>query len=423
MRIEDTDLERSTPESVQAILDGMAWLGLDYDEGPFYQMQRMARYKEVIAQLVGAGKAYRCYASKEELDVLREKQRARGEKPRYDGRWRDSTQSPPLGVAPVIRFKNPLGGEVVINDLIKGPIVVSNSELDDLIIARSDGTPTYNFCVVVDDWDMGITHVIRGDDHVNNTPRQMNILAALGAELPHYAHVPMILGADGQRLSKRHGAVSVMQYAAEGFLPGALLNYLARLGWAHGDAEIFSLPQFVEWFELAAVNRAAAQFDGDKLVWVNQQYLKQAPLDALAEDLARRLAAKGLSPALGPPIAAAAELFRDRSNTLAALAEHAAMLYDEPVLTADQRSQQVTAQIRPALQTAHQRLADVAWEREAIGALLKSIVSQHQLKLPQLMMPLRQLITGRSTTPSLDAVLALLPRERVLARLAAALAS
>ena len=295
LRIEDTDLERSTPESVQAILDGMKWLGLDWDEGPYYQMQRMDRYREVVQQLLDEGKAYYCYASKEELDALREAQRARGEKPRYDGRWRPENakgRTPPAGVKPVVRFKNPLDGEVTFNDLVKGPITFRNSELDDLVIARADGTPTYNFCVVVDDWDMKITHVIRGDDHVNNTPRQINILRALGAEPPQYAHVPMILGADGERLSKRHGAVSVMQYAEEGYLPEALLNYLARLGWSHGDDEIFSMRQFVEWFDLEHISRSAAQFNPEKLLWLNQQYIKTAD----PERLAHYMASHGFAP-------------------------------------------------------------------------------------------------------------------------------
>jgi len=283
LRIEDTDLERSTQESVQAILDGMTWLNLDYDEGPFYQMQRMDRYKEVIQQLLDEGKAYYCYASKEELDAMRAEQEAAGQKPRYDRRWRDSSATPPAGVSPVIRFKTPLDGVVVIDDLVKGRVTVHNSELDDLIIARSDGTPTYNFSVVVDDWDMRITHVIRGDDHLNNTPRQINMLKAIGAPLPQYAHVPMILGADGERLSKRHGAVSVMQYQEDGYLPEALLNYLARLGWARGDEEVFDMDQFVEWFNLEAISKSPAKFNPEKLLWINQQYLKGADDQRLAE--------------------------------------------------------------------------------------------------------------------------------------------
>src|SRR5487761_2289050 len=283
LRIEDTDLERSTEASTQAILDGMAWLGLDYDEGPFYQMKRLDRYREVVEQLLSAGHAYYCYASKEELETLREGQRARGEKPRYDGRWRDSKATPPAGVKPVIRFKTPLTGEITFNDLVKGPITVANSELDDLVLMRADGVPTYNFGVVVDDLDMNITHVIRGDDHVNNTPRQINIMQAMGATIPEFAHVPMILGPDGERLSKRHGAVSVMQYRDEGYLPEALVNYLARLGWSHGDEEMFTREQLVAWFDLGHISRSPARFNPEKLDWLHQQYLKSVDDGRLAE--------------------------------------------------------------------------------------------------------------------------------------------
>jgi len=283
LRVEDTDLERSTEASTQAILDGMAWLDLDYDEGPFYQMKRLSRYQEVVEQLLRDGHAYYCYASREELETMREGQRARGEKPRYDGRWRDSSATPPAGVTPVIRFKTPRDGEVTFNDLVKGPITVANNELDDLVLVRGDGVPTYNFGVVVDDLDMNITHVIRGDDHVNNTPRQINIIKALGAALPEFAHVPMILGHDGERLSKRHGAVSVMQYRDEGYLPEALVNYLARLGWSHGDEEMFTREQLVEWFDLKHISHSPARFNSEKLDWLNQQYLKTVDDARLAE--------------------------------------------------------------------------------------------------------------------------------------------
>ncbi|MDB5748398.1 MAG: glutamate--tRNA ligase, partial [Massilia sp.] len=286
LRIEDTDLERSTPEAVQAILDGMQWLGLSHDEGPFYQMQRMDRYREVIKGMLDAGTAYLCYCSPEEVEAMRERMRALGEKPRYDGTWRPEPGKtlPPVpdGVKPVVRFRNPLDGEVTWNDVVKGPITIANKELDDLIIARPDGTPTYNFCVSVDDWDMKITHVLRGDDHVNNTPRQINILQALGAELPQYGHLPMILGADGQKLSKRHGAVSVMEYPEQGYLPEAMLNYLARLGWSHGDDEIFSMAQFTEWFNLEHLTASAAQFNPEKLAWLNNHYIKLADNERLA---------------------------------------------------------------------------------------------------------------------------------------------
>src|SRR5687768_6829214 len=302
LRIEDTDLERSTAESTQAILDGMAWLGLDYDEGPFYQMQRLARYHEVADRLLRAGNAYYCYCSKEELDAMREQQRAAGLKPRYDGRWRHSKETPPAGVKPVVRLKNPIDGAVAFNDLVKGEIIVANSELDDLVLLRADGVPTYNFGVVIDDLDMNITHVIRGDDHVNNTPRQINIYNALGAPLPHFAHVPMILGQDGERLSKRHGAVSVMQYQEEGFLPEALLNYLARLGWSHGDEEKFSRDQLVEWFDLEHISKSPARFDPEKLKWLNAQHLKESDDVRLAELATLFLVQHGLDLKKGPPL-------------------------------------------------------------------------------------------------------------------------
>src|SRR5688572_2342913 len=287
LRVEDTDLERSTQESEQAIFDAMAWLGLDYDEGPFFQMKRLARYKEVAEQLLAKGLAYRAYETKEELDAMREAQTARGEKPRYDRRWRESKEAPPSGRTPVLRFKNPISGDVTWTDLVKGDITVSNDELDDLVLLRTDGVPTYNFGVVVDDIDMAMTHVIRGDDHVNNTPRQINLYRALGADLPHFGHVPMILGSDGQRLSKRHGAVNVMQYRDDGFLPDAMVNYLARLGWSHGDEEVFSREQLVEWFDLEHVSRSPARWDPEKLKWMNAEYLKRLDDGALAAAFAK----------------------------------------------------------------------------------------------------------------------------------------
>lgn len=416
LRIEDTDLERSTDESVQAIFDGMAWLGLDYDEGPFFQMQRMPRYKQVIRQLLDAGHAYHCYCSKEELETMREAQRAKGEKPRYDGRCRQRTTAVP-GVNPVVRFKNPLDGDVIIDDLVKGRVVVGNKELDDLIIARGDGTPTYNFCVVVDDWDMEITHVIRGDDHLNNTPRQINILHALGAPLPQYAHVPMILGHDGERLSKRHGAVSVMQYFEEGYLPEALLNYLARLGWAHGDEEIFSLDQFVQWFELEAISKSAAKFDPEKLSWVNQQYLKAADNVRLVE-LARPFMAQDCcDPAHGPDMAQVFGLLKERVSTLKELADAAVYFYRPIEAHADLRQQHLTTAVKPALEALTARLESVEWQRAALSALIKEICAAHGLKMPHVAMPLRIMITGEAQTPSIDAVMALIGREEVLRRL------
>jgi glutamyl-tRNA synthetase len=416
LRIEDTDLERSTPESVQAILDSMKWLGLDYDEGPFYQMQRMDRYKEVIAQLLDEGKAYHCYCSKEELDVMREEQRAKGLKPRYDGRCRHRTEPVP-GVSPVVRFKNPLDGEVIIDDLVKGRIVVSNAELDDLIIARSDGTPTYNFCVVVDDWDMAMTHVIRGDDHVNNTPRQINILKALGAPLPQYAHVPMILGNDGERLSKRHGAVSVMQYFDEGYLPEALLNYLARLSWAHGDDEIFSLEQFVDWFDLADISKSPAKFNPEKLTWVNQQYIKATDSAKLVELARPFMAVDCCDPSRGPEPVRVVDLLKERVTTLEELADAAVYFYRQLEPHEELKAQHLTAEIKPVLAELVKKLGSVEWRKDAISAALKETIAAHNLKLPKLAMPLRVMVTGETQTPSIDAVMELIGRDETLRRI------
>jgi glutamyl-tRNA synthetase len=416
LRVEDTDLERSTDESVQAIFDGMNWLGLNHDEGPFFQMQRMPRYKQVIQQLLDEGHAYHCYCSRDELEAMREAQRAKGEKPRYDGRCRQRTASV-HGVSPVVRFKNPAEGAVVIDDLVKGRVVVSNGEMDDLIIARPDGTPTYNFCVVVDDWDMSITHVIRGDDHLNNTPRQINILKALGAPLPQYAHVPMILGHDGERLSKRHGAVSVMQYSEDGYLPEALLNYLARLGWSHGDEEIFSLDQMVQWFDLESISKSPAKFDPEKLSWVNQQYLKTADNARLVE-LARPFMAQDCcDPAHGPDPVEVFGLLKERVSTLEELADAAVYFYRPLEAHEDLRKQHLTAAVKPALDALVLRLVEVEWKKESLNPLIKEICAAHGLKMPQVAMPLRVMITGETQTPSIDAVMALIGRDAVLARL------
>lgn len=423
LRVEDTDLARSTPEAVQAIIDGMRWLGLAHDEGPFYQTQRLDRYKEVIQQMLVAGTAYHCYTSREELDALRAEQESRKEKPRYDGRWRPEPgkilPTLPRGVAPVIRFKNPLDGVVAWDDLVKGHIEFANSELDDLIIARSDGTPTYNFCVVVDDMDMGITHVIRGDDHVNNTPRQINILKALGADIPCYAHLSMILGDDGTKLSKRHGAVSVMQYADDGYLPEAVINYLARLGWSHGDDEIFSRQQFVDWFDLDHITASAAQFNTEKLLWLNQQYLKQTPAAQLVADVRARLAARGIDTAHGPDLTQAIALYQDRCNTLNVLADSVAVFYVSTPPDAQLLEQHLSPEAGPALEEFAQRIADVAWETSAISALIKELVARHGLKMPKLAMPLRVLLTGQTQTPSVDAVIALIGRHNTIAKLSA----
>lgn len=422
LRIEDTDVERSTPEAVQAILDGMAWLNLSYDEGPFYQMQCMERYKEVIRHMLAQGLAYYCYTSPSELDAMREAQRASGEKPRYDGRWRPEfgkvLPEPPVETMPVVRFKNPAKGVVAWVDLVKGLIEFDNEELDDLIIARADGTPTYNFCVVVDDWDMGITHVIRGDDHVNNTPRQINILKALGANVPQYAHLSMILGDDGQKLSKRHGAVSVMQYDEEGYLPEAVINYLARLGWSHGDDEIFSVEQFCAWFDLDHITPSAAQFNTEKLNWLNQHYLKQADNARLVALIRPRLEARGILVGAVPALEAIITLYKERVATLNELADAAEIFYIDLHPNQELLNAQLSAEAIPALHELAERLKDVAWEAAAIGAAIKEIVSKYGLKMPKLAMPLRVMLTGQTQTPSVDAVLMLFSREVVLARIA-----
>ena len=421
LRIEDTDLERSTQESVQAILDGMSWLNLDYDEGPFYQMQRMDRYKAVLQQMLDEGTAYYCYTAPEELESMREAQRARGEKPRYDGHWRPEQgkilPTPPQGIKPVVRFKNPLHGVAAWDDMVKGKIVFENSELDDLIIARADGTPTYNFCVVVDDVDMNITQVIRGDDHVNNTPRQINILKALGAKLPQYAHVPMILGSDGERLSKRHGAVSVMQYAEDGFLPEALVNYLARLGWSHGDEEIFSVQQFVEWFDLRHISKSAAQFNPEKLRWLNQHYIKLADNARLTELVRKHLAERGVQASDAPQLEAVIALYKERVATLLELADEAEVFYIEIHPAQELLDAHLMPEVLPALRELAARFVDVAWEAPALAALIKELLAKHDLKMPKLAMPLRVMLVGQTHTPSVDAVLALFPRETVLARM------
>ena len=421
LRIEDTDLERSTQESVQAILDGMSWLNLDYDEGPFYQMQRMERYKAVIRQMLEEGTAYHCYTSPEELEHMREAQRARGEKPRYDGRWRPeqgkALPDSPEGVMPVVRFKSPLCGATAWDDMIKGKIVFENSELDDLIIARADGTPTYNFCVVVDDLDMGITQVIRGDDHVNNTPRQINILKALGATLPQYAHVPMILGSDGERLSKRHGAVSVMQYAEDGFLPEALVNYLARLGWSHGDEEIFSVQQLVEWFDLRHISKSAAQFNPEKLRWLNQHYIKQADNARLTSLVRKHLAERGVRVSDAPQLEAVVALYKERVATLLEMADEAEVFYIEVHPAQALLDTHLVPEALPVLRELAERFMDVAWEAPTLAALIKELLAKHNLKMPKLAMPLRVMLVGQTHTPSVDAVLALFPRETVLARM------
>jgi glutamyl-tRNA synthetase len=421
LRIEDTDVARSTPEAVQAILDGMHWLGLDYDEGPFYQMQRMPRYREVIQQMLEQGHAYYCYASKEELEALRESQMQQGLKPRYDGRWRPEAgkQLPnaPQDVPPVIRFKNPQTGFVEWNDLVKGSIRISNEELDDLIIARADGTPTYNFCVVVDDYDMKISHVIRGDDHVNNTPRQINMLRALGAPVPKYAHLSMILGDDGQKLSKRHGAVSVMQYHEDGYLPEAVLNYLARLGWSHGDDEIFDMQQFCSWFDLDHITPSAAQFNTEKLNWLNAHYIKQADLSGLADDIAVRLEQLGIQNVSHETLTQQIALYRERTQTLQELANSLVYFYQTPEPAQDQLEKHLTDDIKPVLSNLIELLKTSEWTADAVHHVIDKIVQDNGLKFPKVAMPLRVILTGSAQSPSINEVMYILGREVVLKRL------
>jgi glutamyl-tRNA synthetase len=430
LRIEDTDVARSTPEAVQAILDGMQWLGLDYDEGPFYQMQRMDRYKQVIQTMLDAGSAYYCYSSKEELEALREQQMANKQKPRYDGKWRPETGKVlpviPQDVAPVIRFKNPQDGAVAWDDLVKGRIEIANAELDDLIIARADGTPTYNFCVVVDDSDMGITQVIRGDDHVNNTPRQINMLMALASvdpaiKVPQYAHLSMILGSDGQKLSKRHGAVSVMQYDEDGYLPEAVLNYLARLGWSHGDDEVFSKQQFAEWFDLDHITPSAAQFNTEKLNWLNAHYIKQADIEYLVSDITKRLKGLNITVSEQPNLSAVIELYKERVNTLNELASNIAYFYQKPVIDQAAAEKHLTADIKPVLATLVESLYVIDWQAEQIHHAINEAVTQYQLKFPKVAMPLRVMLTGIAQSPSIDQVMALLGKDEVLARINSAL--
>jgi glutamyl-tRNA synthetase len=423
LRIEDTDLERSTAESVNAILEGMTWLGLEYDEGPFFQTHRFPRYKEVIARMLTEGSAYHCYCTKERLEQLRNEQTARKEKPRYDGKCRHGVPNPPSDVQPVVRFKSPTEGAVVVEDLIRGRVAFQNSELDDLIIARSDGTPTYNFTVVVDDMDMRITHVIRGDDHLNNTPRQMNMLKALGYTPPVYAHVPMILGPDGSRLSKRHGAVSVMQYREEGYLPEALLNYLARLGWSHGDQEIFTIEEMIRLFDVTNVHSSAASFDPNKLLWLNQHYLKTSDPRHVAHHLSHHLGKLGIDPSQGPDVALLVEAQRERAKTLREMAETSTFFYQEPA-TYDPKDagMHLSKDSERVLSDLRARLAALTlWTREAIHETVTGLADAHGLKLGKVAQPLRVAVAGRAVSPPIDATLALLGREHTLRRLDRAL--
>ena len=419
LRIEDTDLDRSTQASVDVIIEGMAWLELNHDEGPFYQMQRMDRYKAVLADLIAAGHVYPCYMSMEELDALRERQMANKEKPRYNGTWRPAEGKTlpaiPEGVKPVLRFKNPIGGLVAWDDKVKGRIEISNDELDDLVIARPDGTPTYNFCVVVDDIDMQITHVIRGDDHVNNTPRQINIFKALGKEPPVYAHLPTVLNEQGEKMSKRNGAKAVTAYRDEGYLPDAMVNYLARLGWSHGDDEIFSRAQFLEWFNLDHLGRSAAQFDEAKLKWVNAQHLKAMEDGSLAQHVQPFLAKLGV--VADERLPSICGLFKDRCDTLVVLAQWISAFYLDVVPNAEEKAQHVTEAVKPALAVLADKLAVCAWDKASIAAAIKEALTETGFKMPQIAMPVRVLVMGTAQTPSLDAVLALSQREKILQRL------
>lgn len=423
LRVEDTDRERSTEAYVQAILDGMAWLGLAHDDGPYYQTRRFDRYAQVIERMLAEGTAYRCYCSRERLDALRAEQMAAKQKPRYDGLCRDRRDPPPEGVSPVVRFRNPADGQVVFEDLVRGPIAFDNAELDDLIIARSDGTPTYNFTVVVDDADMGVTHVIRGDDHINNTPRQINLLRALGVTPPAYAHVPMILGADGQRLSKRHGAVSVLQYRDEGYLPEALLNYLVRLGWSHGDQEIFSRQEMIDLFDLKAVHRAPSIFNPDKLLWLNQHYLKTEDPGYVAGHLRPHLVALDVDPDVGPDLAEVVRALRERSKTLVEMAEGARFFFADHVAYDEKAvAKHLGEEGRRALSAAKAALIDLdEWTVEAVHGVIETVAAAGGWKMGQVAQPLRVAVSGTAVSPPIDQTLQLLGRTVSLARIEAAL--
>jgi glutamyl-tRNA synthetase len=420
LRIEDTDVARSTQDSVEQILASMQWLGLDYNEGPVYQMQRLARYHAVIEQMITAGTAYRCYCSPEELATMKAGQEARGEKRRYDGTWRPepgkTLPAIPAGIEPVVRFKNPIDGDVTWDDLVKGQITINNREIDDLILLRPDGVPTYNFAVVIDDWDMKISHVFRGDEHINNTPWQINLFNALGAALPAFGHIPVILGDDGQKLSKRRGAVSVTAYEENGYLPEAMLNYLSRLGWSHGDDELFSVEQLVSWFDGGHISKSPAQWDPAKLEWVNSHYIKQADDARLASLVAAQLTKRGLT--APERLEAMCGLFKDRCSTTVALADWLAM-YVSPVTPSEaDRAQHLTEAVKPAVLALADKLeALAAWDKASISAAIKETISAHGLKMPQLAIPVRVLVCGRSQTPSVDAVLELFDKEILLNRL------
>ena len=422
LRIEDTDRERSTDEAIQVILEGMEWLGLHHDEGPYYQTRRMDRYREVIGQFLRDDKAYHCYCSKDELEAMRNRQIAAKQKPRYDGTCRHRTQPVP-GVEPVVRFRNPLEGNVVVDDVVHGPVSFANTELDDLIIARSDGTPTYNFCVVVDDWDMKITHVIRGDDHLNNTPRQINMLTALGGKPPVYAHVAMILGADGAKLSKRHGAVSVLQYRDDGYLPEGLLNYLVRLGWSHGDQEIFSIEEMVALFDIADVNKSASAFNPEKLAWVNQQHMLKSSPEHLARYLEPQLLALGVADVDQARLVAVAKAQQERAKTLKEMAQ-ASLFFFQEVTAYDEKAaaKQLNRETLPALEALRVELAGITdWNAQALHEAVTRVATALETGLGKVAQPLRVAVSGGTVSPPIDVTLEILGRESVLKRLGRAI--
>ncbi len=421
LRIEDTDIERSTPEAVKAIIDGMSWLHLNYDEGPIYQMQRIATYKKYIDQLIKDGNAYLCYSTKEELEALRESQMKVGLKPKYDGLWRPEPgkklPSIPASIKPVVRFKNPLSGVVSWKDLVKGDISISNEELDDLVIARSDGSPTYNFCVVIDDWEMEVTHVIRGDDHINNTPRQINLLKALNAKIPAYAHLSMILGDDGQKLSKRHSAVSVLQYHEQGYLPEAILNYLARLGWSHGNDEIFSMKDFCQWFDFDHITSSSAQFNIEKLDWLNSHYIKTLPIDRISEAIEpflKKLIQTSIDSNL---LKKSIEIHRERASHLTSLAKDMVYMFEYQKPSLEDFEKHINDEAFRLIKSFRASLINIDWIKEAIHNVMTEVVSSHAVKFPKLAMPLRILLTGTSQSPSIDGVITALGRDETLKRL------
>jgi glutamyl-tRNA synthetase len=421
LRIEDTDVARSTQDSVEQILAAMKWLGLQYDEGPVYQMQRLDRYKAVVDQMLAAGTAYLCYCSPDDLDRMKADQEARGEKRRYDGTWRPlpgkTLPAIPPGVKPVVRFANPADGDVTWDDLVKGPITIGNKEIDDLIIVRDDGVPTYNFAVVVDDWDMKISHVFRGDEHINNTPWQINMFRALGAALPQFGHLPIILGDDGLKLSKRRGAVSVTDYEDNGYLPEGMNNYLARLGWSHGDDELFLLEQMVAWFDGSHLNKSPAQWDPAKLLWVNAHHMKQADDARLATLVVAQLKKKGIEAQADDAMAARCALLKDRCHTTVELADWIAMFYGTVTPAQADLDQHVTDGAKAALRTLREKLETATWDKAGIAAVMKETLAAHAIKMPQLAIPLRVVVSGRAQTPAIDALLALFQREVVLDRL------